>query len=503
MEKVGIIELQTTSVKLVAVDVMENQSFIITDRYEDRIKVASDLNAYELVRPNCIASISSILKTYKALLSASGVTEPYCIASSEYLEAKNQRSLFEELYSTTGFRFKVLTAEEQASNMYLSFVNTLDCPKGLAVNINGTNVQLLAYNRRNIINQANINMGSVSLAEGVSDSVPAKALDETSKKFANEIGGIDWLCDLDPESQIVGTGDVFISISKLSRKLKHYPYNKDHGYQFTKEDLDAVYNFVRSLDIDKTKKLKGISSERADVLASGIGIVMAVAEKTGIKKFVVSESGLTEGFLLSSIEATCLEKPLSDILGNSLETLNLYYNNANIKNTKNVYEISLLLFKQLKVLHKLPRNYVKVLRIASFMHDAGKRISVSEYEKKGFNVVLDSEIYGVSHHEQVLAGFVVACQKLDDFSMTDWVRYSSMLTEADLDGVRKLAVIVRLATLLDMFATGKVKDISCDILGDSVIMKTIVTSPADMEIMEGLKVSTDFAKAFKKHLEIL
>ena len=503
MEKLGIIELQTTSIKLVIVDVMENQSFVVTDRYEDRIKVASDLTAYELVRPNCIASISSILKTYKAILSASGITEPYCVASSEYLDAKNQRSLFEEIYSTTDFRFKVLTVEEQATDMYLSFVNTLDCPKGLALNINGTSVQMLAYNRRNVLNQASVNLGSVSLAEGVSDATPAKALDETANKFAKEIGGIDWLGDLDPECQIVGTGDVFLSISKLSRKLKHYPYGKDHGYQFTKEDLDNVYNFVKSLDIDKTKKLKGISSERADVLASGIGIVKAVSEKTGIKRFVVSEAGLTEGFLLSSVESTSLEKPLSDILGNSLETLNLFYNNANIKNTKNVYEISLLLFKQLKVLHKLPRNYVKVLRIASYMHDAGKRISVSEYEKKGFNVVLDSDIYGVNHHEQVLAGFVVACQKLDDFSMTDWVRYSSMLTEADLDGVRKLAVIVRLATLLDMFATGKVKDISCDILGDSVIMKTIVTSPADMEIMEGLKVSTDFAKAFKKHLEIL
>jgi hypothetical protein len=34
-------------------------------------------------------------------------------------------------------------------------------------------------------------------------------------------------------------------------------------------------------------------------------------------------------------------------------------------------------------------------------------------------------------------------------------------------------------------------------------MKTVVESPADAEIKEGLKVAGDFAKAFKKHLEIL
>ena len=207
--------------------------------------------------------------------------------------------------------------------------------------------------------------------------------------------------------------------------------------------------------------------------------------------------------MLLQIANPSFDKPMSDILGNSLETLNLYYNHSNIKNTKNIYDISLVLFKQLKVLHKLPRNYVKVLRIASYFNDAGKRISTIDYERKGFDIVLDSEIYGVNHHEQVLAAFAVACQKLDDFSMTEWVKYGSMFNELDLEGVRKLAVIVRLASQLDMFNSGKVKDISCDILGDSVIMKTIVESPADMEIMEAMKVGGDFVKAFKKHLEIL
>ena len=504
MGKVGIIELQTTSIKLVIAEILENQSFVVTDRYEDRIKIASDLANFELIKPACINSITTILKAYKALLNASNVTEIKCVASSEYLEAKNQRSFFEELYSTTGFRFQLLSDDEQANYMYLAFANTLDCPKGLVLNINGTNVQIVAYNRRNILNQQYVQFGTFNLAENFAgkDLSPEESMKRMTAEFEKQIANIDWFEGLDPETQIVGTGDAFLSFAKLSKKLRHYPYNRDHSYQFSKEDFDKVYDFVKGLDIDKTKKLKGISSERADVLASGLSIMKAVAEKSKISKFIVSEAGLSEAFILTTANPL-LDKPVSDILGNSLETLNLYYNCANIKNTKNIYEISLMLFKQLKVLHKLPRNYVKVLRIASYMNDCGKRISAIDYEKKGFNIVLDSEIYGVNHHEQVLAAFTVACQKLDDFSMTDWVKYSSMLSDVDLEGVRKLAVIVRLASQLDLFNSGKVKDISCDILGDSVIMKTIVESPAEMEIWEGVKVGTDFAKAFKKHLEIL
>ena len=505
MKKIGIIELNSTNIKLVAVDVLDNQSFVVTDRHEDKTQIASDLNQDELIKTQSIMAITNILKTYKALLNAYEINEVYSFASSEYLNAKNQRSFFDELYSSTGFRFKILSEEEEANNLYISFINSLDCPKGLILNINGTNAQILAYNRRNCINQFNVSLGSVSLAEKYvgNEFNVEKAMLEIGKEFSKLISKIDWFDDLDDETQIVGTGEAFISIAKLSQKLKHYPYQKEHAYQFSKEDLDKVYDFVKTLDIDKTKKLKGISTQRADILASGLAIVKAFAEKCGINKLVVSTNGVAEGYLFSRVNAGTQEKPTSDVLGSSLETIYSYYNNSNLKNIQNVYELSLILFKQLKVLHKLPRNFVKVLRIASYMFDSGKRISPTNFEKKGFNVVLDSDIYGVAHHEQVLAGFVVACQKLENFSMTDWVKYNSILSDTDLEGVRKLAIIVKLATLLDMFGSGKVKDISCDILGDSVIMKTIVESPADMEIMEGIKVSADFAKAFKKHLEIL
>ena len=47
----------------------------------------------------------------------------------------------------------------------------------------------------------------------------------------------------------------------------------------------------------------------------------------------------------------------------------------------NNYALAVVLYKQLKVLHKLTRPYVKVLRIAASMSMAGKRISFENYSK--------------------------------------------------------------------------------------------------------------------------
>lgn len=505
LRKIGIIELNTTNVKMVFADVLDNQSFVCTEKYNDVIKIASDLAKDELITQQTIASVGSILKTYKALCVASQVTEIYAVASFEFSNAKNQRSFFEEIYSVSGFRFRILSKEEQINDLYLSFINSIDAPKGLILSMNGTNVQLLAYNRRNIMEQQLIELGVVELADKLSKQklsttdFMATVVNEYVSKFKK----IDWLKSLDAEIQIVGTGDGFYSLAKLSQKIKHYTFNRVHNYNLSVEDLNKVYDFINTLEVDKSKKLRGISNERADVVACYIAIIKALATVCKLQNIVVSENGIAEGVLLAKACPLTLEKPITDVLGYSLDCLNDCYNQANIKNTKNVYELSLILFKQLKVLHKLPRTFVKVLRTASYMHDCGKRISSVDFERKGFSVILNSDLYGLSHREQILSAFVVASQNLDKFSMTDWIKYKDMFTDADLEGVRKLAVIVHLATALDTFGAGKIKDINCDILGDSVIMKTVVEAPADAEIAEGLKVSGDFVKAFKKHLEIL
>ena len=48
-----------------------------------------------------------------------------------------------------------------------------------------------------------------------------------------------------------------------------------------------------------------------------------------------------------------------------------------------------------------------------------------------------------------------------------------------------------------------VTEISCDVLGDSVIMKTTLDGDASLEIKEALTAGQDFKRIFKKNLDIL
>ena len=118
-------------------------------------------------------------------------------------------------------------------------------------------------------------------------------------------------------------------------------------------------------------------------------------------------------------------------------------------------------------------------------------------------MILNANLYGVSHRDIVLAAFTACCHKKEDIIAYDWARYRDILNEEDIEIVKRLGVMLRIAESLDRARAGTVKSINCDILGDSVIMKTEVMGDASLEIRDALTASSEFKKSFHKNLEIL
>ena len=108
-------------------------------------------------------------------------------------------------------------------------------------------------------------------------------------------------------------------------------------------------------------------------------------------------------------------------------------------------------------------------------------------------MILNSRIFGLTHKEIVMAAFVASAHK-DGVPVTDDMqKYLSMLTEEDIDAVKKLGLVLKIAESFDRsmsgIITGIITGITCDILGDSVIMKTITENHADcsLEVNDGLR----------------
>ena len=504
MEKVALVELGVNSVKLVLARVNTDQSFIVYDRISEPLSIAKDVERDGFVKPTQIAETIKILKMYRQLCDSEGITRTVAYATYSVREAKNQRSFIEELEMVSGFKFRVLTPQEEGSGIYTGVINTLDVPKAVIVYVDETTTQLIQYSRRNILNQEIIPFGTSTLVELFLDN--GQDAESQSKImqdfFAKQLANVAWLKDVEEEFQYVGVGSTFEALGVLGRRGSKYPLDLPHNYRLGAETFNNVYKAVKGLDLEKSTKLKGIAQANVCELVSGLSIVAAIFNKKQVKEFVVSVHGMADGILYNYAIPITNEKPISDLLGYSLETINTFYPSPRT-NARHIYELCLVLFRQLKVLHKLSRHYVRSLKIAAYLYDSGARIGFSGSKKTAYSVVLNSPILGASHRDIVLGAFVASCQNAEDFSVAEWVRYKDILLEEDLDALKKLAVIVRIADGLDRTQQSHIKDIVCDVLGDSVIMKTITEADVVFEIKCASAAAADFRKAYNKSLELL
>lgn len=506
MDKIAVVLVETYSAKLVIANVVQDNYFSICDVEVEPIKFGLEMDDDHFLKKNQISSIISTLKNFRKICDMYEVSKTIAIASFiKDSKPMNIYSFFDEVFVTCGFRFSVLSPEEQNAAIYTGVMNSYDLPKGLIVNIGADNIHLVHYNRRNILNQAYIPVGPKSLVEmyPISKLGKEEAFEKVVKYIKSQLSDFDWLKTIEPEYAFIGNGFYFEDLSSMDRIYTKYPLDKDDGYVMKTADVQHILNQLKALELNENKRLKGLHESRADVFAYAVQIIKAITEEVERETITITTRSLVEGILFNTVTPTTIEKPNSDIVGFSVMAQTSEYEANATKHNEQVYNLSMLLFKQLRVLHKLPRGYVKVLRVASYMHDVGKRISYNKHASHSFEVVLNSEIYGLTHRELILASFVASLHSGGDIKMADWAKYNGILTVEDVEATKKLGVILRLAECFDRTKNSVIVDINCDILGDSVIMKTVTVADATFEIQRGMDVGRDFEKTFHKKLEIL
>ena len=504
MEKIGIIDLGSNSARLVIVNLFTEGYFMVVDELKESVRLGQDMERDGFLKPARVAETIKTLKMFRKLCDSSGVTRVIAVATAAVRRAKNQRSFLDEIQATCGIKIRVLSEEEEAVLVYRGVINTMDIPKGIVLEIGGGSTKIVYYNRRNMLNYVTLPFGAVTLTGMFANDElkPEEQAKKIEEYVTAQLKQVEWLQEVDPDVQMIGVGGSFRNLFKISRMVHKYPLDTVHNYKMQVEDFTPVYDMIKFLDLDKKKKIKGLSTERADILPAALAVIKSFVNYMNVEQFTLSGAGLREGIMFNQALPMTIEKPIADVLNYSLTTLVKYYD-CEEKHVEHVVNLSIQLFKQLRVLHKFPRQYLKILKVAAMLHDCGMRIKYYNHQRHSWYMILNATLYGVTHRDIVLAAFTACCHKKEDINAYDWARYRDIVSDEDLEIVKKLGVMLRIAESLDRSGSGSIKSINCDILGDSVIMKTEIEGDASLEIKNAMAASTEFRKSFHKNLEIL
>ena len=504
MRKIAIMDVGSNNARLILVYIYENGSYRIVDQLKEPVRLISDMGHDNIIKPRRIQQLIKTIQMFKRLCRACGVKEEemfaYCTAAVN--RAANQRSFLDEVYATTQVSLTVLSGEKEATLVFQGVINTMDIDSGLIMDIGGGTTQLVHFEKRAIRNLACLPFGTVTLTElfGLADQVKQEQIDAIEDFYRQQLEAIPWLTGLQG-LPLIGVGGSFRNLGKIMRMKTKRDIGTLHNYAIRVREIDAVYENMCKLDLDRRMKIKGLSNERADIFLAAFAAIKTAVKYTECSEIFISCCGLREGIMFEQMDPQLTSKPIPHVLDASLaNVLGLFQENTDHANT--VAKLSLMMFEQLRQLHKLPNSYMRIIKTAAPLHDIGSSIKYHDHHKHSFYLILNSNIYGLTHREHLLSAFVALAHRKDDVKK-ECQRYAEMMAPDDLAYIYRLAVLVRIAESFDRAMDGIIESVSCDILGDSVIMKTQTTADASLEIKDALTCSDMFKKAYGKNLVIL
>lgn len=153
------------------------------------------------------------------------------------------------------------------------------------------------------------------------------------------------------------------------------------------------------------------------------------------------------------------------------------------KRSETLERIALTIFDSMKRIHGMGKRERLLLQLAARLHDCGKYISMVNLGKCSYNIIMSTEIIGLSHKEREIVANVVK------YNHEPFVYYNAADGESALDEdaylvVAKLTAILRVANGLDRSHKQKFKDIKTAVKDDRLVIQ--VETAADITLERGL-----------------
>lgn len=235
----------------------------------------------------------------------------------------------------------------------------------------------------------------------------------------------------------------------------------------TREQFDRLYERLSGMDPEAVEEQFGVSAEYAPLLLPSAVIYKKFLEMTGAEAIWIPGTRLCDGIAAEY----ALDKKLiqlkhnfdNDIISASRDMARRYRCQGSHSDLVESYVLQI--FDAMKRYHKMGSRERLLLQIAVIIHSCGKFISVRNANECAYNIIMSTEIIGLSHLEREIVANVVRYNIRDfDYNMVRMeagpeLSSGSLPDQSDATILTaKLTAMLRLANSMDRSHGQKLRD---------------------------------------------
>ena len=420
---------------------------------------------------------ANIMKTYK-------IDDYKAYGTSAIRETKNTVVVAEQIKLRTGIKIEAISNSEQRFLHYKAAASKGDIfnnfiSEGCAiVDIGGGSIQISLFENDALVTTQNIRLGVLRVADIMSTLNPStkdarcilnEHIDNQLQIFAQL-----YLKDLNIKNIILIDDYISQALNGLNLESR----------TMTAEQFRNRADALNDMSSEQISKMYGLPEEANPFLPISVAIVERMLNITGAKKIWSPGVSLCDGMAYEYGQKEKLLKDPHNFENDIIECAKVISRRycGNLERNAFMENVALLLFDATKKIHGMSKREKLLLRIATLLNDCGRYVSIDAGAECGYDIIMATEIIGLSHAEREIVANAVRFNKVD-FKYYKELASQTLLTKSNYLKIVKLSALLRLADGICRSYRVKIEEVKCTLKDDELAVT--VFAPENIELEKG------------------
>lgn len=451
------------------------------DNIRSRIDLGKETLIHGTLGYEMVDRICEILNNFKSIMAEYRVENYEVCASAAIRELDNQLLILDQIYLRTGLKVKLFSNSEHRFITYQSVAGRSEFEKMIqtsaaVVDIGGASIQITIFRKGELITTQHLEIGTQRLRGYFDHAGQTKS------------------CYISQMEEFINKKLEVLRSLYMKESVEYLIFVNDYCTELVKRmDRDdpviKCEKFNKFLDKLLNKPVEEIcmelhlSNAKDPLILPSIVLFKGIISNLNSNVAWVSEANINDGIAYNYAMRHDLVKNThdfdKDILSSARNLANHYQSYS--LHIEALEEQALKIFDAMKKVHGMKERQRLLLQVAVMLHDCGKYVSLSNSSISAYNIIMASEIIGLTHREREIVGLTVLFNNL---SLETYDKMADKIDKEDYLIVAKLSAILRVANALDQSHKQKFKNTKVAVKNKELVIN--VESFEDISLEQAL-----------------
>lgn len=457
--------------------------------------------SYRLVEETC-----SVLEDFVRIMKEYQVEDYRAYATSAMREARNSQIVLEQIRVRTGIEVKIISNSEQRFISYKAIAAKETefqkiIQQGTAiVDVGFGSMQVSLFDKDALVTTQSLPLGVLRLKEFLANARVSAQVEHSlvTELVDNELMTFRKMYLKDREfKNVIAIGEPILTLYYKTEAGKRKE-------QLTAEEFDRFYEKLASMTKDQLEDAFDVNGEYAQMLFPTAAIYKRMLDITGAQMIWVPGIRMVDGMAAEYAEDKKLLKFnhdfSNDIIVAARNIARRY--KCQMSHIQAVEDAALKLFDTLRRYHGMKSRERLLLQIAVNLHACGKFVTMRDALDCAYNIIMSTEIIGLSHVEREIVANVVKYHdqkfRYNEVEVSAKPSRDSRLVNPEnlTLMIAKLTAILRLANSMDRSHLNKLADCKLNVRENQLVISTDYSGDVTLEAISIAEKGDFFEEIF-------